>query len=445
MTPDGGIAEFGKSPYDFDPPPGVIRTIITPLDIKYTYPRLCYTDDFNRWCDRLELTPITPKVVYDSVTSGLQFSCGLTRSQDVYCWGLNDMNQLGGAITPHCSIYGRCSFKPQLVVGGHKFVQIKAIGYHTCGVDVNGDAWCWGQNLYGELGVPTTGAYSIAVPQLVSGGHKFVSVGAGWYHSCGLTAAGEVWCWGDNEWGQIGDNSTVDNSLPQRTFGSFTYTSLSVGGLHSCAIDVTQSVLCWGMNAWLQLGIGNLNLNTCRFFDPTLNFCSTVPTSRSYGQTQFNSVSAGLEQTCAITVANLEQCWGSNGFGQLGDGTYTRRGTATAVAGSLTFSATSTAYDHTCSRRVGSFGVLFCWGENLSGQLGDGAPVSNGQVNAGSPTPIQVVGGHDFTQVAVGSLGHTCGVTRGGSVYCWGRNYEGALGTNTVATVTAVPRRIQEP
>jgi len=188
-------------------------------------------------------------------------------------------------------------------------------------------------------------------------------------------------------------------------------------------VTTSGAAYCWGSNAFGQLGDGT---TTQRL----------VPTPVAGGLT-FTAVSAGWWHTCGITTSGAAYCWGNNGF--LGDGTNTGRLVPTPVAGGLTFTTLSAGPGETCG--VTTSGAAYCWGYNAFGQLGDGTTA-----NRLIPTPV--AGGLTFTAVSAGvevETGHACGVTPGGAAYCWGAsNGAGALGDGTttdrlVPTLVAFP------
>jgi alpha-tubulin suppressor-like RCC1 family protein len=143
----------------------------------------------------------------------------------------------------------------------------------------------------------------------------------------------------------------------------------------------------------------------------------------------FVSVSEGYQHTCGVTTVGTAYCWGDNSSGQLGDGTTANSTTPVAVAGGLTFAAVSASASHTCG--LTTSGAAYCWGRG--GLLGD-------SLGTGSSTPVPVAGGHTFASVSAGSV-HSCGVTTAGAAYCWGEGYYGELGVGSPA-ITTTPRAV---
>jgi alpha-tubulin suppressor-like RCC1 family protein len=187
-------------------------------------------------------------------------------------------------------------------------------------VTTTGAAYCWGNNDYGDLGDGTTNHRN--VPSLVVGG-PFASVSAGHFHTCWVSIAGAAYCSGFNGFGQLGNGTTTDNStanpVPVPVLGGLTFASATVGLDHSCGVTTAAAAYCWGGNYDGQLGDGT-------------NSMSTVPVAVSGGYS-FASVDGGDDHTCGVTTAGAAYCWGLNRAGQLGNGTSgTNRNSPVAVS-----------------------------------------------------------------------------------------------------------------
>jgi len=273
---------------------------------------------------------------------------------------------------------------------------------HSCAVTTNGAAYCWGHNEYGQLGDGSL--VSRAIPTAVAGGLTFATVATWEFHSCGVTTAGAAYCWGDNVNGKLGDGTTTSSTVPVAVTGGLTFSAVATGWTHTCGLTVSGAAYCWGDNADGELGDGS---TTSRL----------VPVAVTGGLT-FSAVTTWGIHTCGLTTTGAAYCWGSNFAGQLGDGSTNSSSVPVAVAGGLTFSALSAGRFHTCG--VIATGAAYCWGDNGSSQLGDGTTTMR-------PTPVAVSGGLTFVALAGGSY-HTCGLTASGAAYCWGRNSENELG-----------------
>ena len=261
---------------------------------------------------------------------------------------------------------------------------------HTCEITAGGATYCWGYNQYGQLGVGSAGSSSWSSAVTVSGDLTFAVVSAGYSHSCGLTSGGAAYCWGSNGTGQLGEGTTVGaRSSPVPVAGSFSFAAISAGEDHTCALTSTGLAYCWGARPIPGIPVTR----------PT-----PVPVNGGY---TFTSLDASSEssQTCAITGAGAAYCWGDDLQ-------------PVAVPGNLSFVAISAGSGHNCA--LTAAGTAYCWGSNFLGQLGDGT--YNDQ-----PSPVQVAGGLTFTFLGAG-YSHTCGLTTDALVYCWGSNLGGELG-----------------
>ncbi len=236
-------------------------------------------------------------------------------------------------------------------------------------------------------------------------------VAVGERHSCVVTTEATVACWGENNWGQLGDGTTTNRRAPVMVSGLSGVTALAVStnvaGRRTCALTTSGSVKCWGANEYGQIDGG------------TADRLTPVELAGLSGVT---AMSAGEEHMCAVVGSGTVQCWGSNYEGQLGDGTYTYRKDPTSVPGLSGVTAIATGRWHTCAVAAG--GTVHCWGDNEAGQLG--VPVDEPYV----PVPVQVPGLRDVTAITAGSF-WTCALKSNGTVLCWGANEEGNLGDGT--------------
>ena len=332
-----------------------------------------------------------------TIAAGYGDGCALNVSGQAFCWGNNLAGNLGDGTTTNRLV-------PTPVAGGLTFASLSAGYFRTCGVTTSGTAYCWG-SVVGDSTITNR-----LVPTPVAGGLTFASLSAGVLaHTCGVTTGGVAYCWGGNLAGELGDGTTnMPEFVPTPVAGGLAFTAVSAGAYHTCGVTTNGGAYCWGSNAFGQFGDGT---TTDR----------PVPAPVAGGLT-FASVSAGWWHTCGVTTSGAAYCWGDNSF--LGDGTNTGRLVPTPVAGSLTFTTLSAGPGETCG--VTTSGAAYCWGYNAFGQLGDGTTISR-------LLPTPVTGGLTFAVVSAGvevETGHACGVTRGGAAYCWGAN-NGGLGDGT--------------
>jgi hypothetical protein len=349
---------------------------------------------------------------FTTVSVGMFRGCGLTDQGRAYCWGQNDVGQLGDGTVENSVGNG-----PQAVIGGLKFTSISARYTVTCALTARGRAYCWGANGVGQLGDGTTDNSNENGPQAVIGGHKFTSISAGASHACGLTAQGRAYCWGNNYQGALGDGTTAnsDRNGPQAVIGGLRFASISAGLSRTCGITIQGRAYCWGSNSDGAFGNGT-NISSLESGPQAV-----------IGGLRFASISTGAFHTCALTDRGKAYCWGSNGEGTLGDGSSPNRSANSpqAVIGGLKFSSISTGFTRTCGITVR--GDAYCWGNNGTGQLGDGT--GNGSNSLG---PRAVIGGLKFASISAGWK-HVCGSTTQGRAYCWGLDAgTGALGGGDV-------------
>jgi cysteine-rich repeat protein len=282
---------------------------------------------------------------------------------------------------------------------------IDAGEFHTCAV-ASGNAYCWGSNGCGQIGDGTYDRRLIAVP-VIGLSDSVLNVSAGYCHSCAAKDNYRAMCWGDNGDGQLGDGSTEVSPSPVAVYDGDA-TSVSAGYGHTCLRTTEGAIRCWGSNLSGQLGDGTEN-------------DSLVPVDVEGMTASITSVVAGLVHTCASRwdPSGL-WCWGGNEIGQLGDGTIDYSNVPVAVL-SLQFQTTSlsSSDSHTCV--TDAEGIMECWGDNSSGQLGAEA------MEAYSSHWVEVEGLRQAAFAAAGGT-FTCALRQEGDVVCWGANDRGQLG-----------------
>jgi alpha-tubulin suppressor-like RCC1 family protein len=357
---------------------------------------------------------VTAALMARQMNAGESHSCAVTTDNRAYCWGYNANGQIGNGTT---SLVRKT---PALVAGGFSFRQISAGYYHTCGVTTNNRAYCWGQG--GYLGDGTSMRRLRPVP--VAGGLSFRQVSAGWQHTCGVTIDDRVYCWGDNSFAQFGNGIQGEIGYPELSpvalMGTLRFREVSVGIYHSCGVTTTDRAYCWGGDQWGQIGDGVAS-GTCQVTFNTRP-CRKKPALVAGGY-RWRQVDAGGGggpgedqpdadggRTCGVTTDGRAFCWGDGTQGQNGDGTRSIRTAPSRVAGDRLYRGVSTGHFHSCA--VATDNRAYCWGVNPFGQLGDG---TEGTMRL---RPRAVVGGHLFDQVSAG--GSTCGKALSGAAYCWG-------------------------
>jgi len=340
-----------------------------------------------------------------TVSAGYLHTCAVTSKGAARCWGANEYGQLGNNSTTDSST-------PVGVYGlGSKVKNITSGYLHSCALTTNGRVWCWGNNTYGQLGNNST--TNSARPVAVAGlGRGVRAIDAGWFDTCAITARGAVKCWGNNSYGQLGNNTTTSSLTPVQVHGlTRGAKAVSASYFHTCAITAKGAAKCWGNNSWGELG------------DNTANE-SAKPVGVYGLNKRVKQISAGYTSTCAVTTKGAAKCWGSNLYGQLGDNSTTTTGKPVNVhgLGSGIKSVKAGGY-HACA--LTTAGGVRCWGLNDEGQLGDNSTIS-------SLKPV-VVATADKMRVITSGFEHTCAMTAQRAITCWGYNQRGQLGDNSTA------------
>jgi alpha-tubulin suppressor-like RCC1 family protein len=367
-----------------------------------------------------------PPIEFQSIDVGSYrgpgtISCGLDVAGKAYCWGYNGYEWLGVGATG-----GKGTVKkPMPVLGDLVFSRITVDSKHVCAIEgVEGGAWCWGVNVYGQTG---TGSSETVVshPTPVAGGFTFVDLSAEGYHTCGIVPdggsppGGAGMCWGRNSRGQLGDGTTTDRNGPVGVTGGLRFVRIYAGSVTSCGILATGEAYCWGDNSRGQLGIGTVS-------EPHLTPV-LIPGGR-----RFAAFAISGDSNCGLTSSADPQgpgrvlCWGDTDNG--GSPTPTEISPGDAAA-DLPFKA---LVGRSCA--IGASDQAYCWGENEWGQIGLGEP------SAEIAVPRAVAAPGRFASIG-GKGVHTCGIGLDGYAYCWGFNLYGELGDGSTRS-KASPVRV---
>jgi alpha-tubulin suppressor-like RCC1 family protein len=315
------------------------------------------------------------------------------------------------------------------------------------------------------------------VPLRIASTLSFSAVAVGDSVACGLATGGEAYCWGDQTWGQVGNGLAKEGTpaLPTRVTGPLasgaTFTQIAAGTTHACGLIAGGAALCWGRDTLFQLGGGD-----------SLAVSSSTPVPAAPGQT-FKQITAGHGHTCALTAAGAAVCWGDNRKGQLGRGSAGAPSDAAVPIAGITFTQLSAYRDNTCGVATG--GAIYCWGANESGQTGQPASpfvatptaiagtgytlvavggaqacaltatgllcwgdnkygqLGRGTAGVGSATPAAASGARTYTALSAGAR-TSCAVAADGA-YCWGSSVYGATGTQVQALAVLVPTKTMPP
>lgn len=295
-------------------------------------------------------------------------ACALKQDTSVWCWGDNTVGEVGQSTVPLLGVL------PGPVFGLTGAVDVSAGGRTSCAVLADGTARCWGWGLTGQLG--NGGSLNARLPEVVSGLGDAIAVSTGDAHSCALRAGGTIRCWGSTDFGKLGVRASGVVKVPVDVPSVQDAVAVSAGGNHTCALIADGTVRCWGRNAEGQLGPGYASWSSV---DLAANTVNALPVQ---GITDAVSVSAGTDHTCAVLADGSTRCWGSNHYGQIGDGRRTDAASPVTIAEAGSTSAVSAGERHTCA--VATDGATRCWGRNDHRQLGTGASWTS--------APVQVVG-----------------------------------------------------
>jgi alpha-tubulin suppressor-like RCC1 family protein len=371
--------------------------------------------------------PVTVLTNVISMSGGAAHACALLADGTVRCWGLNYRGALGdGTDTNH--------FAPQLVPNVGNAIAISTGTFHSCALIADGTAKCWGLNNFGQLGDGTTVSH-VAIP--VKNLSNAVAISAGDGYTCALLGNGTAKCWGWNNVGQLGDGTTQTRLLPATvgiTGNAFVNAvaisanpgdcafreDLNPGSVcnhaHSCSLIADGSAKCWGKNGFGELG--NFNVQPG----------SLVPVAVAGGGGSITArdIAAGRSHTCAVRANGTVACWGNNDSGQIGDGTFGgTRLTPVAVPNLTNVVAIALGESHSCALKAD--GTARCWGLNSTGQLGSGTITDSAvpQLVSGLTNAVAIAAG--------GTLGssHTCALLADGTARCWGANGSGQLGAGS--------------
>lgn len=340
-----------------------------------------------------------------AISAGWSHTCALTSAGVVTCWGDNGEGQLGDGTTIN-------RLAPAMTGGVSLASAATAVatgGGHTCAQLVDGQIMCWGDNVFGQLGDGTRDDHAKPAP-VVGLTDAPVALAAGEFHTCALLVDGTVSCWGWNDEAQLGDYVGIMRATAGAVDGIRGATALAVGARHNCVLDAAGGVLCWGGNWEGQIGNGR----------GTRAYRPAAPAGLDGA---IVALAAGNTHTCALRADDSATCWGGNSVGQLGDGTRVNRlAPVDAVGFANPLAGLDSGGGHTCGWLMD--GDVQCLGGNWKGQLGDGTVID--QLDAVQVNGLPMAA----TAVATGEA-HTCALLANSTIACWGNNNAGQLGDGT--------------
>ena len=335
---------------------------------------------------------------WKQVATGSEHACAIEPDGSLWCWGRNAQGQLGlGAES------SQDEREPLRVGSDNDWLFVDAHYHNSCAIKNDGSLWCWGQNNEGQVGQGTSEGLVVA-PARVGEDSDWSLVRAG-QHACGLKQNGSLSCWGRNAEGQVGDGTTQEAQLPIWVAQDEVFSALATGGRSSCAVAKDGGLWCWGRNHRGQVA---------------LEVGDSVLTPQRFGSdSDWQSVGLGNVHACGQKTDGSVYCWGSNESGRLGSGEPAECASPRDV--NLSYSSYSFHSAHACA--VASDAALWCWGEGNWGQLG-GASKQHQRL------PTLADSAKDWAAVATGRF-HSCGLKVDGSLWCWGYGGDRALGFNS--------------
>lgn len=341
--------------------------------------------------------------VWKQLSAGHGHVCGVKNNGQLWCWGNGGSGQLGGGLAVESAV------SPTRVGSASDWLQVDAGGSHTCALKSDGRLFCWGSDTNGQQGNGSGSADDLLSPTQVQAGTTWSDVSAGQTGTCAVRTDHTLWCWGRNDSKQLGfDSGGADVHTPTQLGSLTTWATVTIANTHACGSRTDGSAWCWGDYGNGQLGHSS---STGAVGQVTSGPWSLV----SPGGTYFG---------CGIKTTGTLWCWGYSFGGQTG-GTGDGNTKAQIDAPAATWSRLSTGSEHSCAVR--SDGQAWCWGRSDFGQLGSGT------TNELKLLPVAVSGNATWRSVTAGD-NHTCGIRTDGSGWCWGNNGSGQVGDGTTDT-----------
>ncbi|MDO4781243.1 MAG: hypothetical protein Q4A34_02540 [Candidatus Saccharibacteria bacterium] len=413
------------------------------------------------------------------VSAGESHTCALASDDRVYCWGKGEKGRLGDGSNSNKLAPSKIAQGVSGLPSGERIMQIAAGNHHTCGVTMNGRAYCWGDGGAGRLGNGSPDHRSVPTPVAqgeVPVGVRFIQIAAGNEHTCALASDSRAYCWGNGSDGRLGNNGGGPNSPTPTPVAQgevpvgVRFTQIAAGESHTCALASDGRTYCWGRNEYSQLGTGNTSSRST----PARVTQGALPTNA-----RFLRIALGNNHTCALASDSRAYCWGKNNDGQLGTGNTSSRSTPARVTQGgvptgVGLVEIGGGYHQTCS--AASNGEAYCWGQGYAGRLGNGTyetkfaptavravssmipvaqtsyrlyqPSANSSpgtplASANTTATLSSVGGDfrarigmkneavaPFMQVAAANE-HTCALASNNKAYCWGSGGQGRLGNGS--------------
>jgi alpha-tubulin suppressor-like RCC1 family protein len=374
-----------------------------------------------------------------------QYVCVIASDNNAYCWGAGTGGQLGNGASVNSNVPVAVSTSGALA--GKTIKELHVVGTSgTCAVASDNNLYCWGTNTNGQLGNGSVGTSNVPVAVSTSGalaGKTIKQVSLGTAHRCVVASDSNAYCWGTNTNGQLGDGSITSATTPvavsrSGVLAGKTIRSIQATTGNTCAIASDNNAYCWGLGTSGQLGNG-----------------ASVSSSSPVGVSAIGVLSGKFVQslhggngyTCVIASDSAVYCWGLGTSGQLGNGASAISNVPVAVSTSgvlsgKTISSVSTLHSTASTCAVTGDGGAFCWGINTSGQLGNGNTTTQNAPVAVSTSGV--LAGKKFQKIEISGSGAVCAIASDNNIYCWGAGTNGQLG-NGASSSSNVPVMVTRP
>ena len=345
-----------------------------------------------------------------SVSAGYDHSLAKTTSGELWAWGRNDYKQLGDE-----TVQGY-NYPVQVHTSATNWLSLSSGRYFNTAINENGELWSWGYNNHGNLGngmktdilIPTQEETKVS---------NWIDAGAGYRFSVGLKSDGTLWTWGSNSSSALGDGGNVGKISPNRIASDKTWTRISVGNQHSLAIDNENKLWVWGSNSYAQLGTGG---------------GTTSQLLQINGDTDWGSISAGYYHSAAIKIDGTLWLWGANSYGQLGIDSNVTANIPTKAGIDTDWASVSVWNYYTMA--IKTDGTLWACGRNDQGQFGNSSTQNEQQfIKIGTDT--------DWASVSVG-INHTVAIKTDGTLWTWGDDGADKLGNGMGNQASLIPQKV---
>ncbi|MHC4278190.1 MAG: RCC1 domain-containing protein, partial [Planctomycetota bacterium] len=341
-----------------------------------------------------------------SVAAGDAHTLGIKTDGTFWAWGWNDYAQLGDGTN--------ISRLSPVQIGSSNWALVTAGDEHSLGLQSDSTLWAWGQNWQGELGDGNTSTNHL-IPFQIGADTDWALVSTTIDHTLALKSNGEIWAWGRNNLGQLGDGTQIDKLSPTNTVAGNDWTAVAAGDYHTMALKTDGTLWAWGYNSHGQLGDGTK--------------ISRLSPVQIGSDTNWVSIAAGERHTLALKTDGTLWAWGWNRDGQLGDNTTTDRDTPTKIGTDNKWVSIAAGRYYTLALK--SNGAIWAWGQNNAGQLGDGTTTYR-------YSPVRIGTDSDWVSIEAG-VRHSFGVKSDSTLWAWGSNGNGQLGDGGIVSQSDTP------